>query len=141
MPQDSVLGPFLFNIFLNHLLLFTTSCNLGNYGDDYTLYASGLKLKEIKQILHCYFENTPKWVYENYMMLNQGKCRFMCLERNTENKTFVFKNNIMKNNEKQKILGIIIDKKLTFKSHVKNLCKKNLLNNLGCSKNIHCTKK
>ena len=30
----------------------------------------------------------------------------------------------MRNSEKQKILGVIIDNKLTFKSHVKNLCKK-----------------
>ena len=46
-------------------------------------------------------------------MLNQGECHFICLSRNTENKTFVFKNMIMKNNEEQKILGTIIDNKLT----------------------------
>ena len=30
----------------------------------------------------------------------------------------------MKNSSEEKILGIIIDKKFKFKSHVKNLCKK-----------------
>ena len=68
------------------------------------------------------------------MVLNQGKCHCMCLGRNTENETFVFKNKIMKNSEEQKILGLIIDNKLNFKMHVKNLCKKNLAKNLGYSK-------
>ena len=30
----------------------------------------------------------------------------------------------MKNNSEEKILGIVIDNKFKFKSHVKNLCKK-----------------
>ena len=30
----------------------------------------------------------------------------------------------MKNSKEEKILGVIIDNKLRFKSHVKNLCKK-----------------
>ena len=53
------------------------------------------------------------------MVFNQGKCNFMCLGRNTENETFVFKNKIIKNCEKQNFLEIIIDNKLKFKSHVK----------------------
>ena len=55
----------------------------------------------------------------------------MCLGRNTENRTFVFKSKILKNSEKQKILGIFIDYKLKFKSHVKNLCRKTSQKNLG----------
>ena len=37
------------------------------------------------------------------MVLNLDKCHFMCLGKNTENETSVFKNKIMKNNEEQKI--------------------------------------
>ena len=43
----------------------------------------------------------------------------MCLERNTENKTYVFKNKIMKNNEEQKIILMIIDNRLNSKSRAK----------------------
>ena len=48
----------------------------------------------------------------------------MCLERNTENKTFVFASKIMKNSEEQKTLGIIIDNRLNSKSRAKNIFKK-----------------
>ena len=43
------------------------------------------------------------------MVLNQGKCHFMSLGKNTENQTFVYKNKIKKTNEEQKVFGIIID--------------------------------
>ena len=48
----------------------------------------------------------------------------MCLGKNTENETYFFNNTEMKNRGEEKILGITIDNKLKFKSHVKNLCKK-----------------
>ena len=57
------------------------------------------------------------------MVLNQITSHFMCFGRNTGNETFVFKNKIMKNSYEQEILGIIIDNKLNFKSHIRNLCK------------------
>ena len=48
----------------------------------------------------------------------------MCLGKNTENETFTFKNTIMNNNKEEKILGVIIDNRQTFSSHIRELCKK-----------------
>ena len=48
----------------------------------------------------------------------------MCLGKDTENETFFFNNFIFNNSNEEKILGIIIDNKLTFKSYIKILCKK-----------------
>ena len=48
----------------------------------------------------------------------------MCLGQNTVNETFAYDNIEMKNSKEKKILGIIIDKKLRFKSYVKKLCQK-----------------
>ena len=36
----------------------------------------------------------------------------------------MFNNNLMKNSIEQKIFGPMIDKKLNFKSHINELCKK-----------------
>ena len=57
------------------------------------------------------------------MALNAGKSHFIFLVKDTRNETFIFKGSVMKNSKKQKILGVAIDNKLTFKSHMKNLCK------------------
>ena len=56
------------------------------------------------------------------MTLNAGKSHFMCLEKDTRNETFIFKGCVMKNSKEQKVLGVT--DKLTFKSHIKNFCKK-----------------
>ena len=58
------------------------------------------------------------------MVLNSGRCHFMCLGRSTVNETFVYDKIEMKNSKEEIILGVIIDNKLRFKKHVKKLCKK-----------------
>ena len=58
------------------------------------------------------------------MVLNAGKRHFMNLGSNTENETFLFYSILIENSKEQKIIGVIIDNKLNFKSHISELCKK-----------------
>ena len=83
VPEGSILGPLLFNIFINDLSLFLSSSNLRNYVDDSILYASGFNLKEVKNCLITDFDAVTKWFHENHMAPNAGKYHFMCLGKNT----------------------------------------------------------
>ena len=42
------------------------------------------------------------------MVLNPGKCNFMCLGQNKGNETYCFNDTEMKNSSKEKIFGITI---------------------------------
>ena len=127
----SILGPLLFNIFINDNFLFVSNSLLSNYVNDNTLHAFGYNLEEIRIILHFDFDLVSKLLEENHMVLNADKCHFMCLSKDTkENETFNFNNFIFSNSNEEKILGIYIGNKLTFKRHIKVLCKK-VTQNIG----------
>ena len=57
VPQGSILGPLLFNIFLNDIFYFISNGNLSNYADDNTLYPIGKSLNMVK-------ENVTIWLWE-----------------------------------------------------------------------------
>ena len=51
VPQGSKLGPILFNIFINDLLLFIKETDVCNFGDDTTLYTCGRDIEFVSQKL------------------------------------------------------------------------------------------
>ena len=70
------------------------------------------------------FNLVSKRFEDNYMVLNADKCHFVWLGKDMENETFIFNSLIFNNSNEEKIFGITIENKLTFKSHVKILRRK-----------------
>ena len=64
-----------------------------------------------------------KWFYEDFMIFNPGKCYFVTLWFQDCQRNFSHDSITIKNISEEKILGITIDNKPTFKGHLKNICK------------------
>ena len=79
IPQGSIDGPLRFNLFINDLFLFIYFSTLSNYADDNNLFTTGTDIQLINQMLLSHFRTVNNWFYENFMILNPGKCHFMSI--------------------------------------------------------------
>jgi len=125
VPQGSVLGPILFNIFINDLFLVIQESALCNFADDNTLSSCAQNLPEVIQHLKADLDRVLSWFSLNGMVVNHDKFQVM-FPYVTENISIMIGNHPLESSKEVKLLGVIIDHKLSFYPHVQDLCKKAL---------------
>ena len=103
VSQWPILGPLLFNIFLNDIFLSLQKCDLANYADDSFLYTSDKSISNVMNSLSHDFTILSKWLHNNIMILNPDKCSFMLLGIDDELQTnLVCGNKLLKTVNKKK---------------------------------------
>ena len=96
-----------------------------NFADDNTLYSCGKSLTDIKENLVSDTKSILNWFRLNSLKANPGKFQFMILGDRSHHKHELKINSIkVEASDDVLLLGITIDKKLTFKQHVENHCRK-----------------
>lgn len=130
IPQGTVLGPVLFNLYINDLLMMETRGDIISYADDTAVVYQEESWEKLKETAENDFLSILSWLNRNQLTLNSFKTTFLCFS-SYPRPTFdaiVLKDKhndmVIKSSDSVKYLGIIIDSHLKWRLHTSFVIKK-----------------
>ena len=125
VPQGSIMGPLLFNIFINDIFLHSSDIDIYNYADDNCISFAGNSIDVIEDTLNKEIISLMEWFRKNSLAANPAKFQTMLVKSNSikDTELNVTADNVsLPSSDTMKVLGIDIDARLTFDGHVSNMC-------------------
>ena len=121
VPQGSILGPFLFLVYINDLAIYAQNNNkIAIFADDTSILKSG---KKLDTSLQADLDKISNWFSYNKLSLNTSKCEVMNFGCRNSNKLTLLRKELPKK-ESFKYLGVNLDSKLTYRDHIEHVSKK-----------------
>ena len=126
VPQESILGPLLFIIYINALSDNLTS-NAELFADDTSLFSVVHDVNTSAKELNDDMKKVNDWDFQWTMIFNPDPSKqaqeviFSRKSKRSTHPPLVFNNNNASQTYSQKHLGVILDFKLTFEEHLNNV--------------------
>ncbi|XP_059575008.1 RNA-directed DNA polymerase from mobile element jockey isoform X1 [Alligator mississippiensis] len=110
VPQGSVLGPILFNVFISDLDE-GVKCTPSKFADDTKLWGE-VDTLEGREQLQADLDRLDKWAENNRMQFNKEKCKVLHLGRKNVQHTYSLGNDLLGGTEVERDLGVLVDSKM-----------------------------
>ena len=139
IPQGSILGPLLFNLFINDLTFSSKKLKFILFADDTTVLMSDTSLSKLIVQFNDELINIYNWMNVNCLKINVTKTNFIffgpTILTNHKNIQLFYNSSLIPRVNSIKFLGIIISSNLNWKDHIIYISKK-ISKNLGVIKKI-----
>ena len=124
IPQGSIIGPILFIIYINDLPSISQELSATLYADDTNFSHSDSDYEQLVTTLNMELSKVHDWTVANRLTINVSKTELLLFSNRSPN---TFGNNILLNGDSiefvdhARFLGVFIDGKLNFESHINHV--------------------